>query len=79
MPDGLFPMWLADMDFKVMPKITKALEKSARQAVFGYTTTNQEYFKPIQKWFSSNFNFNIKFEWFVNTSIYSVSSIFRKT
>ncbi|MDR1522660.1 MAG: pyridoxal phosphate-dependent aminotransferase [Endomicrobium sp.] len=67
MPDGLFPMWLADMDFKVMPELTKALEKSARHAVFGYTTTNQEYFEPIQKWFASNFNFDIKFDWLVNT------------
>ncbi|MDR1418725.1 MAG: pyridoxal phosphate-dependent aminotransferase [Endomicrobium sp.] len=66
-PEGLFPMWLADMDFKVMPEITEALEKSVKHAIFGYTEVNQEYFKPIQKWFSTNFNFNTKFEWLVNT------------
>ncbi|MDR0723927.1 MAG: hypothetical protein LBF23_01940 [Endomicrobium sp.] len=50
-----------------MPEITKTLAKSVKHAIFGYTGVNEEYFESIQMWFAKNFNFNIKFEWLVNT------------
>ena len=33
--DSELPMWVADMDFKTAPQITKALEKRARHGIFG--------------------------------------------
>ena len=37
------PMWIADMDFKVPPKVEDALTKTSRHGIFSYTDVNPEY------------------------------------
>ena len=36
-PEGVLPMWVADMDFPCAPGILKALRKRLEHPVFGYT------------------------------------------
>ena len=36
-PDGLIPLWVADMDFKTAPCVTQALVQSAEHGIFGYS------------------------------------------
>jgi len=68
-PEGLIPLWVADMDFRVAPCITRALGKSAEHSVFGYSETKKDgaYFAAVQKWFSQRFGFEAGFEWLVKT------------
>jgi len=68
-PEGLTPLWVADMDFKTAPCVTQALVKAAEHSIFGYTDVKREgpYFDALHKWFSQRFNFEIKPEWVIKT------------
>jgi len=68
-PEGLIPLWVADMDFKTPPCVIDALVKSAQHGIFGYTEAKREgaYFEAIRKWFSQRLNFEIKPEWVIKT------------
>lgn len=35
--DNELPMWVADMDFQTVPAVTDAIQKRAKQGIFGYT------------------------------------------
>ncbi|MDR0751471.1 MAG: pyridoxal phosphate-dependent aminotransferase [Christensenellaceae bacterium] len=59
MPEGLIPMWVADMDFKTAPSISKALESTAQSGIFGYSEPKPEYYDAMHKWFSEHFSFSI--------------------
>jgi cystathionine beta-lyase len=68
-PEGLTPLWVADMDFRTAPCVTQALIKAAEHSIFGYTEAKREgpYFDAIHKWFSQRFNFEVKPEWVIKT------------
>ena len=68
-PEGLIPLWVADMDFRTAPCVMEALVKSAQHGIFGYTEAKREgaYFNAARKWFSQRFNFDIKPEWVIKT------------
>lgn len=73
----VLPMWVADMDFKVAPKIIENIIDSANHGIFGYTVISDEYFEAEINWSKRRFNFNIKKEWIEPTNgvIPSLSSI----
>lgn len=50
--DGVLPLWVADMDFKVAPAIQEAIEKRAAHGIFGYVSVQDEYYDAITGWFS---------------------------
>ena len=39
------PMWVADMDFMVMPEIQEAVKKAATDGSYGYSYPTEEFFK----------------------------------
>lgn len=41
-PEDRLPLWVADMDFEVCPKITDAIKKRLEHPVFGYTMESPE-------------------------------------
>ena len=53
------PMWVADMDFHVMPEIEEAIVKAAKSAGYGYTYPTEEYFKAYQSWWKSRHHVDI--------------------
>lgn len=67
MPEDILPMWVADMDFKVLPAIIDKLKERVEHGIFGYSDTKDEYFLAIYNWFNNNFNWSIKEEWLVKT------------
>ncbi|MBL3520879.1 pyridoxal phosphate-dependent aminotransferase [Arcobacter lanthieri] len=75
--DGVIPMWVADMDFEVAPKIVENIIKRATHGVFGYTVIPNEYYEAEIKWWKNRYNFNIKKEWIEPTTgvIPSLSAI----
>lgn len=42
-PEGDLPLWVADMDFEVCPKIIAAIQKRMEHPVFGYTMESPEF------------------------------------
>ena len=51
-PDGVIPMWVAEMDFPAAPCIVEALRRRVEQGVFGYTEIPQSYYDSVIHWFS---------------------------
>ncbi|MDR3185862.1 MAG: pyridoxal phosphate-dependent aminotransferase [Christensenellaceae bacterium] len=58
-PEGIIPMWIADMDFKTHPRIIEALRSVAEHGIYGYSEPQLEYFPAMKNWFSRRFNFHI--------------------
>lgn len=44
------PMWVADMNFPVLPAITDAMIKRAQHPAFGYFEPSEAYFASIAQW-----------------------------
>ncbi|OCL82432.1 MalY/PatB family protein [Arcobacter porcinus] len=75
--DGVIPMWVADMDFEVAPKIVESIIKKANHKIFGYTVISDKYYESEINWSKRRFNFDIKKEWIEATTgvIPSLSTI----
>ncbi|PUE64849.1 MalY/PatB family protein [Arcobacter lacus] len=61
--DGVLPMWVADMDFKVATPIIDSILKRAQHGVFGYTMIPKSYYDSEILWWEKRHNFKIKEEW----------------
>ena len=61
--DGVLPMWVADMDFRTAPAITKAVTRRAQEGVFGYTHVPDAYYDAVIGWFGRRHGFNIEKDW----------------
>lgn len=77
--DNELPMWVADMDFKVLPEITEAILRRASINAFGYSEVPNDYFDSYIKWWSSHHNVELKREnlIFVTGVIAGVDTIFK--
>lgn len=60
--DNLIPLWVADMDFKSPPEITKALMKRVEHGLFGYTVESTRYRDSIVNWLDRRHGWKIKRE-----------------
>ena len=67
MPEGLLPLWVADMDFQTPEPIRKALADAADFGIYGYSAPKMDYYKIVTKWFSDRFDYAPKREWTVTT------------
>ncbi|MBR4902618.1 MAG: pyridoxal phosphate-dependent aminotransferase [Victivallales bacterium] len=52
-PDGLLPMWVADMDFQTPPAVREALAAKAAHGIFGYSEPDKMYFEALSNWFGT--------------------------
>ena len=50
----VIPMWVADMNFPVVPTIQEAMIQRAKHPTFGYFMPTQEYFDSIIQWQESH-------------------------
>ena len=67
-PDGMLPMWVADMDFKTAPAIIDALRKRIDNGCFGYTLVPDEYYDAVTGWFARRHGWNINGNLMIYTS-----------
>ena len=58
-PDGLLPMWVADMDFPAPPEVLEDISKAVNHGIFGYTEPKEDYFDAVINWFSSRFGYSL--------------------
>lgn len=58
-PEGVIPMWVADMDFRTSPTIIEALQKRLDNGIFGYTRVPEEYYEAVVSWFKRRHHWQI--------------------
>ena len=57
-----YPLWVADMDFKVAPPIADAVKSRSEHEIYGYTIVPDELFKSYINWWSEHYNFKMDME-----------------
>ena len=67
-PEGVLPMWVADIDFRTAPAIIDALQKRVAHGIFGYTRVPDAYYDAVTSWFSRRHGWDIDREWIIYTS-----------
>lgn len=60
--DDLTPLWIADMDFKVCPEITEALQQRISHPIYGYSRPADTYWSSIIDWLGRRHGFKVKRE-----------------
>ncbi len=58
-PEGLLPMWVADMDIQTPPEVREALAARAAHGIFGYSEPSDEYFEALENWFANRHNWQV--------------------
>ena len=73
------PMWVADMDFMVIPEIQDAIIKSTKDGAFGYTYPTKEFFDAYQYWWKERHHIEIPTSWMIFASgvVSALDSIIR--
>ena len=47
LPEGVLPLWVADMDFRISSYIQEALFEQVEHGIYGYTDTFDEYYQAV--------------------------------
>lgn len=63
MPEGILPMWVADMDFMVSQRILDAVEERVKHGIFGYTESGEGYFKAVAGWMEKRHGWKVEPEY----------------
>lgn len=61
--DGLLPLWVADMDFRVDSHITDAVEEYLKDGAFGYYAVPDSYYDAFIYWEKAEHGFEVCREW----------------
>ena len=64
----VIPMWVADMDFEVLPEIKEALIKRAEHGIFGYAKVTDEYKNAVKSWMKIRHDLEIENDWIITTT-----------
>lgn len=66
-PDGILPLWVADMDFQTPKEVMDELIKVVNHGIFGYSEVKNDYFEVLHNWFLTHYDWDIKRQWLVKT------------
>jgi cystathionine beta-lyase len=66
-PEGLLPLWIADMDFRIPPGVSDAIIATARHGIYGYTEVKEPYYRAISDWFARYFDYPVDRRWVMKT------------
>lgn len=58
--DNELPMWVADMDFLVLPEIRQAIVDAAYVGTYGYVYPTDKFFKAYQNWWLTRHDLKIE-------------------
>ena len=65
---GILPLWIADMDFKTSSFVQDALIRTAEHGIFGYSETQEDYFRILQDFYRRHHNYEIESpRWVIKT------------
>jgi len=66
-PEGILPLWVADMDFKAPQPVLDALKDRVEHGIFGYSEGKEEYFEAVQDWMNRRHGWAVERKWLVKT------------
>ena len=66
-PEGILPLWVADMDFKAPQPVLDALKDRVEHGIFGYSEGKEEYFEAVQDWMNRRHGWSVERKWLVKT------------
>lgn len=58
--DDVYPLWVADMDFKCPDCVIEDMKKRLEHGILGYTKIDDKYFDIVANWFSKRDGINIE-------------------
>ena len=64
-PEVSYPLWVADMDFRVCPAIVEALQARVDHAIFGYAVPPESFYESIINWHRRNHQVIYDRNWFI--------------
>ena len=67
-PDGVLPMWVADMDFETAPFIRDAVVERARHGIYGYTAVPASYYESLCNWYGERHGWRPDPSWIIYTT-----------
>lgn len=80
LPEGVLPMWVADMDLPTAPCVKEALIERCQKPAFGYSTVPPEWYEAYTGWLRRRHGFKAEKEWllFTTGTVPAISSMVRK-
>ena len=66
-PEGILPLWVADMDFKAPQPVLDALKNRVEHGIFGYSEGKEEYFEAVKDWMKRRHGWSVERNWLVKT------------
>lgn len=78
-PEGVLPLWVADMDFRAPEPVIEALKARAEHGIFGYTMPKRDYYEIVANWFSTRHGWNPDPEKFMNSPgvVFAINTLIR--
>ena len=78
-PEGVLPMWVADMDFETAPCVKEAVQRRAQHGVFAYNYIPESFYESIIWWNDHRHGWKIERDWLLYTSgvVPAVSAIIK--
>ena len=64
-PEGVLPLWVADMDFASPPAVVEAVRARAAHGVFGYSLVPNSLVEAIRAHLATRYGWSIEPEWLV--------------
>lgn len=61
--DDVYPMWVADTEFRAPDFITDAIKARVDHGIFGYTLLDDDYYASIVNWVKHQHGFEVKKSW----------------
>ena len=66
-PEDVFPMWVADMDFRCCDEILMEMHQKLNHGILGYSKEDQSYFNAIKNWYKKKYDVTLNQEWLIPT------------
>ena len=60
--DEIYPMWVADMEFKSPPAVLKRLQNRIEEGVMGYEVLSDEYYDSVSYWLDKRHSYKVNNE-----------------
>lgn len=75
-PEGLLPLWVADMDLPAAEEIKQALHETVEHGIYGYSEVKEPYFRAVHDWMKNYHDWEVKSEWMVKTPgiVYAIAA-----
>lgn len=67
-PDGVIPMWVADMDYQTAPFIRDAVVERAKHGIYGYTAVPAAYYESLCNWYAERHGWRPDPSWIIYTT-----------